>query len=139
MIFVLIAGTYTPLCLFALPRGEAVLLLSIVWGGAAVGIALRMLFLGAPRWLYVPLYLGLGWAAILFLPDLLHAVGVAALVLLAVGGALYTIGAVIYTMHWPDPSPRTFGFHELFHACTIGAAICHYIAIWFAMGAWSAA
>jgi hemolysin III len=81
----------------------------------------------------VPCYIGLGWVAVFVLPQLLEHGGVAALVLLVVGGLLYTVGGVVYATHWPDPSPRTFGYHEVFHLCTILAAVCHYLAIWFAL------
>jgi hemolysin III len=85
----------------------------------------------APRWVGVPLYLLLGWVAVWYTGTILHSAGVAAMVLLFVGGALYSIGGILYALRWPDPWPNTFGFHEFFHACTAVAAICHYIAMWF--------
>jgi hemolysin III len=133
MIFVFIAGSYTPFALLALPSQSGMTLLWIVWGGALAGVALKMLWPSAPRWVGVPLYLLLGWVAVWFAGAILHGAGVAAFVLLAVGGALYSIGGVLYAMKWPDPWPTTFGHHEFFHACTAVAAICHYIAMWFAV------
>ena len=87
----------------------------------------------APAWVGVPIYVALGWVAVFVLPDLLHNAGVAALVLLLVGGALYTVGGVMYALRRPDPWPRTFGYHEFFHAATVLAAICHHVAIWLAL------
>jgi hemolysin III len=133
MIFIFIAGSYTPFALLALPRTTGMLMFWIVWGGAVAGVALKMLWPSAPRWVGVPLYLLLGWVAVWFMGPIMHGAGVAALVLLAVGGALYSIGGVLYGLKWPDPWPRTFGFHEFFHAATAIAAICHYIAMWFAV------
>ncbi len=131
MIFVFIAGSYTPFALLALPQHIGKLVLYIVWGGALAGIMLKMCWPSAPRWVGVPLYLLLGWVAVGFVGPILHNAGVAATVLLIVGGALYSIGGVLYGLRWPDPWPATFGFHEFFHACTAVAAICHYIAMWF--------
>ena len=133
MIFVLIAGTYTPFATLAMPRATGHAVLAIVWGGALAGIALTLFWPSAPRWVGVPLYLLLGWVGVWYAGMILHNVGVAAAVLLAVGGALYSIGAVFYGLRWPDPWPTTFGYHEIFHACTAVAAICQYIAIWFAV------
>ena len=133
MIFVFIAGSYTPFALLALPQASGMLLLWIVWGGAVAGVALKMLWPSAPRWVGVPLYMLLGWIAAWFVVPIMHGAGVAAMVLLAVGGALYSIGGVLYAVKWPDPWPTTFGHHEFFHACTAVAAICHYIAMWFAV------
>jgi hemolysin III len=133
MIFVFIAGSYTPFARLDMPRATGYVVLAIVWGGAVAGIALTLFWPSAPRWLGVTLYLLLGWVAIWYTPLILHNAGVAATVLLAVGGALYSIGAVFYGLRWPDPWPRTFGYHEFFHACTAVAAICQYIAMWFAV------
>lgn len=127
-IFFLIAGTYTPIAALALPPAEGQLLLILVWSGATCGIALRVLWLNAPRWLYVPLYLVLGWAAVMYTPQLLAA-NTAMLVLVFVGGGLYSLGAVVYGTKWPDPAPRSFGFHEIFHALTVGAFLCHWTAV----------
>jgi hemolysin III len=105
------------------------MVLAIVWGGALAGIALTLFWPSAPRWVGVTLYLLLGWVAVWYGRMILHEVGVAAAVLLVCGGALYSIGAVFYGLRRPDPWPTTFGYHELFHACTAAAAICQYIAI----------
>ena len=133
MIFVLIAGTYTPFAMLAMPHRSGVLVLWMVWGGALAGVLLKMCWPTAPRWVGVPLYLVLGWVSAFYIATILHNAGVAAVVLLAVGGALYSIGGVMYALRWPDPWPSTFGYHEFFHSCTVIAAICHYIAIWFAV------
>ncbi len=133
MIFVFIAGSYTPFALLALPQHEGMVLFWIVWGGALAGVALKVLWPSAPRWLGVPLYILLGWVAAWFAVPITHGAGVAAMVLLAVGGALYSIGGVLYALRWPNPWPATFGHHEFFHACTAVAATCHYIAMWFAV------
>ncbi len=127
-IFLIIAGTYTPFTVLVLPPGPARLLLWIVWGGAIVGVGFRVLWVGAPRWLYVPVYVALGWVAVVYLPDFLHA-GVAPFVLVVVGGALYTVGGLVYGIKRPNPSPRWFGFHEVFHALTVAAFIVHYVGV----------
>jgi hemolysin III len=126
-IFLIIAGTYTPFTVLLLPEGPARTLLWIVWTGALVGVAFRVLWVGAPRWLYVPVYVVLGWVAVAFLPQFLHAGGPAVLTLLVTGGALYTMGGVVYGIKKPNPSPRWFGFHEVFHALTIAAFVVHYV------------
>lgn len=126
-IFLLIAGTYTPLAILALPPDKGWLLLGIVWGGALAGIGFRVFWIHAPRWLYVPLYLLLGWAAVMYLGDLLAA-NVAMMVLVIVGGLLYTAGAIVYALKKPNPWPGHFGFHEIFHVCTVLAFMCHWTA-----------
>lgn len=128
-IFLLIAGTYTPMGVVLLTGNDRVLLLSTVWGGAILGILFRILWVGAPRWLYTPIYLALGWVAIFWLEDFYHRGGASVVTLLAAGGALYSAGAVVYGLKKPDPSPRWFGFHEIFHACTVAAFVMHYIAV----------
>lgn len=133
MIFVFIAGSYTPFAVLALPERSGEVLLWIVWGGALAGVLLKMFWPSAPRWVGTPLYILLGWVAAWFIGPILHGAGVAAVVLLIVGGALYSIGGVLYALKWPNPWPTTFGHHEFFHACTAVAAICHYIAMWFAV------
>ncbi|WP_119697142.1 PAQR family membrane homeostasis protein TrhA [Microbacterium halotolerans] len=124
-ILLLIAGTYTPIGVLALPFGNGVLLLSIVWAGAIAGILFRVLWIGAPRWLYVALYLALGWAAVMYLPQLFEA-NPAMMILIIVGGLLYSLGAVVYALKRPNPSPNHFGFHEIFHVCTVLAFLCHW-------------
>ncbi|MEU7293932.1 hemolysin III family protein [Streptomyces exfoliatus] len=131
-IFLIIAGTCTPLAVLLLSRDQWTLLLWIVWTGALVGIAFRVLWVGAPRWLYTPCYLALGWAPVRYLPDFLHSGGVAVVSLIVTGGLLYSAGAVVYGLQRPNPSPRWFGFHEVFHALTVAAFTAHYIAIFLA-------
>lgn len=126
-IFLLIAGTYTPLALLALPPSQGVLLLTVVWSGALVGVAFRVFWIGAPRWLYVTLYLVLGWAAVAYFVPIFEA-NAATMVLVAVGGLLYTAGALCYALKRPNPLPGRFGFHEVFHACTVLAFLCHWTA-----------
>ncbi|MBM7077674.1 PAQR family membrane homeostasis protein TrhA [Micromonospora humida] len=133
MIFVFIAGTYTPLCVLLLDRSTAVLMLGLVWGGALAGVAVKLIWPHAPRWVSAPLYLALGWVSVAILPQILRQGGVTVLVLLAVGGAIYSIGAVFYALRRPNPWPTVFGHHEFFHACTLIAALCHHIAIYFAL------
>ncbi|PPK70266.1 hemolysin III family protein [Actinokineospora auranticolor] len=133
MIFVFIAGTYTPFSLLAMDRPTGYIVLSVVWGGALLGVGLKLAWPHAPRWLGTPIYIALGYVAVFVLPELLHHAGAAALVLLLVGGLFYTVGAVFYATKWPNPWPTTFGHHEFFHAATVLAAACHYIAIWLAI------
>lgn len=133
MIFLFIAGTYTPVIALTMEPDRARTVLIIIWIGALAGVALKMRWPNAPSWVGVPIYLALGYVAVFVLPDLLRGGGVAALVLLLVGGLLYTVGAVFYATRWPNPWPRTFGFHEFFHAATVLAAICHHVAIWLAL------
>jgi hemolysin III len=129
MIYVLIAGTYTPFAVLDMSRSTGQMILAIVWGGALAGIALALLWPAAPRWLGVALYLLLGWVAVWYAETILHNAGLAASVLLVVGGVLYSLGAVCYALRWPDPWPSTFGYHEIFHACTAFAAICQFVAV----------
>ncbi|MFI1439172.1 PAQR family membrane homeostasis protein TrhA [Streptomyces fructofermentans] len=128
-IFLIIAGTCTPLAVLLIPSDQRSLLLWIVWTGALTGIAFRVLWVTAPRWLYTPCYLVLGWAPVCYLPDFLHAGGAAVLVLIVAGGLLYSAGAVVYALKRPDPLPAWFGFHEVFHALTVTAFTTHYTAI----------
>ena len=133
MIFIFIAGTYTPFCLLLLERDKATLILSLIWIGALGGVALKSIWPHLPRWVGAPLYLALGWGAVAILPDILHNGGVTDLVLLATGGVIYSVGAIFYAMRRPNPWPTVFGHHEFFHACTLVAAICHHIAVYFAL------
>lgn len=126
-ILLLIAGTYTPIAVLALPPKKGVLLLTLVWAGALLGIAFRVFWISAPRWLYVALYLALGWAAVMYMVDLFH-VNPAMMFLVIIGGLLYTVGAVMYALKRPNPWPGVFGFHELFHVCTVLAFLCHWTA-----------
>ena len=133
MIFVLIAGTYTPFCLVLLQGWLRWAIFGVVWGGALAGILLRNVFRQPPRWVFVTLYLALGWVALAVLPQVLERGGVAVFVLMLVGGVFYSVGAVVYARKRPDPSPRWFGFHEVFHACTLAAFAVHYVAVSFAV------
>ncbi|MFJ3146535.1 PAQR family membrane homeostasis protein TrhA [Streptomyces halstedii] len=128
-IFLIIAGTYTPLTLLLLPDSTGRPLMWAVWGAAAAGIAFRVFWVGAPRWLYTPCYIAMGWAAVFFLPDFMRTGGIAVLVLVVVGGLLYSAGGVIYGIKRPNPSPRWFGFHEVFHSLTLAAFVVHYVGI----------
>jgi hemolysin III len=128
-IFLLIAGSYTPYATLLLPAEEARLLLGLVWGGAVLGILFRVFWVGAPRWLYTPIYIVLGWTAVWFLPGLYETGGLLVVALLAAGGLLYSGGAVVYALKRPDPLPRVFGFHEIFHAATVLAFACHFAGV----------
>jgi hemolysin III len=130
IIFVFIAGTYTPVAALALDPGTARWVLTVVWVGALAGVVLKTAWPHAPPWVGVPIYVALGWVAVFVLPQLLSHGGVAAFVLLLAGGLLYTAGAVCYATRRPNPWPATFGFHEFFHAATVLAALCHLVAIW---------
>ena len=124
----LIAGTYTPFAIYLLDKNHAIVLLSIVWGGAVLSGVFRVFWLSAPRWLYVPIYIALGWAALIYLPDFYRNGGLLVLILIAFGGLLYSAGAIIYAIKKPNFSINWFGFHELFHAMTAAAFISHFIA-----------
>lgn len=126
-IFLLIAGTYTPLAVLALPPAQGTLLLTLVWGGTVIGILFRVFWTGAPRWLYVALYLLLGWAAVMYMPAL-FAANPAMMILVIAGGLFYTGGAIVYALKKPNPWPGAFGFHEIFHVCTVIAFLCHWTA-----------
>ena len=128
-IFLIIAGTYTPLTVIWLETNTAQILLSLVWGGSIIGLLFRIFWLNAPRWLYVPIYIALGWAALLYLPDFYRSAGALIVALILAGGILYSAGAIIYALKRPNFSHKYFGFHELFHSFTIAAFFCHYAAI----------
>jgi hemolysin III len=127
-IFLLIAGSYTPITLLALPQEKGLLLIVAIWATALLGIGFRVFWLGAPRWLYVIIYIVMGWAAVAFLPDFV-AVNLAMMVLILAGGLMYTIGAVFYALKKPNPVPGHFGFHEIFHSFTVLAFLCHWTAV----------
>lgn len=133
MIFLFIAGTYTPLAMLALQPTTGAVVLAVVWGGALGGVVLKLAWPNGPRWVGVPVYVALGWVAVFVLPDLMQRAGIAALVLLLAGGVLYTVGALFYALRRPNPWPRTFGYHEFFHSAVSAAAICHHVAIWLAL------
>ncbi len=131
-IFLIIAGTYTPFALCLLPPAQAATLLAVVWAGALAGVVFRVLWVEAPRWLTTPAYLLLGWVAVFYFRPLLQGGGPVIMTLMVIGGVFYTFGAVVYGIRRPDPSPRWFGYHELFHACTVAAFIVHSVAVAFA-------
>jgi hemolysin III len=128
-IFVFIAASYTPVALLVLSGTVQVVVLASVWAGALAGVAMSVAWITAPRVLVAASYLALGWVAVVAMPQLARTLGVAPLVLFAVGGLLYTLGAVVYALRRPNPWPRTFGFHEIFHALVIAAATVHFVAM----------
>lgn len=135
-IFLLIAGSYTPFAVILLDGTQQTVLLTTVWTGAVLGVGFRVFWTDAPRWLYVPLYIALGWAAIFFIPSFFDGatrlgvgIGIATFTLIVVGGALYTFGGVVYGFKRPNPWPRWFGFHEVFHTFTILAFVAHYVGV----------
>jgi len=125
-----IAGSLTPLAVVLLEGNARRTILIVVWAGALAGMLARVFWLGAPRWFYTPLYVALGWVAVWQMPAFWHATpqGPTIVWLIAAGGLAYTIGAVVYGTRWPNPSPRWFGFHEVFHSLTVVGFVCHYIA-----------
>jgi hemolysin III len=128
-ILLLIAGTYTPLMVLALRGWTRVSVLAVVWAGAAGGIAAQLAWRPARRWVSTSLFIGLGWVALFVLPQLLRGAGVLVLALVLAGGVMYSLGGVVYARKRPDPSPRWFGFHEVFHAATIAAYFSQYAAV----------
>lgn len=135
-IFLFIAGSYTPFALILLDGNARTIMLTTVWTGALLGIAFKVFWPRAPRWMSAPIYIALGWAAIFFIPAFFEGatamglgIGIAIFVLIAVGGALYTVGGLVYGFQWPNPSPRVFGFHEIFHGFTIAAFVAHYVGV----------
>ena len=132
-IFLLIAGTYTPLSVALLSTRTTALVLGIVWGGAAMGIIKCLVWPSAPRWFSTVLYVALGWVATWFLPQFWMTGGPAIVWLLVSGGVTYTVGGVVYARRWPDPDPRWFGFHEIFHVCTVAAWACQCVACYLAV------
>lgn len=131
-IFLIIAGTYTPLAVLLLPPGQGTVLLTLVWSGALVGLLARVLWLNAPRWVYVPVYLALGWVAVAYMGQFWSTGGPAVVWLVLGGGLAYTAGAIVYGAKKPDPSPAWFGFHEIFHVLTVLGFACHVVAIYLA-------
>ncbi len=129
MIFVFIAGTYTPFALLAFSGALRVVVLASVWGGAALGVVLELYWIHAPRWVSAVAYLAVGWIGIIALPQFFPALGVAAAVLVIVGAGLYTVGAVAYATTWPNPFPATLGFHEVFHLLVVAAAVTQFVAL----------
>lgn len=128
-IFVMIAGSYTPLCLLTLGGGLGGGILVAVWSGAVAGVVLALTGIAEKRVVGLVVYIGLGWAITLALPALTRRLTTADLVLLLVGGLLYTVGCVFMGTRWPDPYPRVFGYHEVWHVMVVGAVVCHYLVI----------
>lgn len=131
-IFLLIAGSYTPVSLVLLPRDQATVLLTLVWTGAISGMLFRIFWINAPRWLYVVLYLVLGWSAMLYVTDLFRASWIT-MTLILIGGLFYSIGAGVYGFKRPNPSPKWFGFHEVFHSLTVAAFLCQWAGVFVAV------
>lgn len=130
-VYLLIAGTYTPVCLLVLNGAWRIVVLTIVYAGAAAAVVLKFAWVEAPKWLAAVLGIALGWAGVAILPQVATRLNPAAVVLLGVGGLAYTAGAIIYVRRRPNPMPTVFGYHELFHALTIVAVACQYVAIAF--------
>ncbi len=128
-IFLMIAGTYTPLCVALLDGTAQRAVLAVVWAGALAGIAFRVAWLSAPAWLYTPFYVALGWVALAVLPAMAREGGRAVVSLVVAGGLAYSAGGVVYALRRPDPAPATFGYHEIFHTGTIVGFVCHYLAV----------
>jgi hemolysin III len=131
MIFLLIAGTYTPFALLALHGALATAILVVVWAGALGGIVLNLVWIDAPKWVTALVYVALGWVAVIAFPSLFDNLGVTPTILVAAGGVLYTLGAVVYALRRPDPAPAIFGYHEIFHALVIAAAALQFVVIAF--------
>jgi hemolysin III len=136
-IFLLIAGTYTPFALVLLDGAQRTVLLAVIWSVAVMGVTFKMLWMDAPRWLYIPIYVGMGWVAVFFVPAFASGsrerlgvgAGTAVLLLIIIGGALYTVGGAVYGFKRPNPWPQWFGFHEVFHTFTILAFVTHYVGV----------
>ena len=129
-IFVLIAGTYTPICVNVLPRPLGTVVLALIWSLAVAGVGSAVLTLHLPRWATTALYMGMGWVAVIALPSLITHLPLPASLLLFLGGALYSIGALVYAIQRPNPLPRVFGFHEIFHLLVVGGSAAFVVAIW---------
>jgi hemolysin III len=129
MIFLLIAGTYTPVGLLVLAGRLATVVLAVVWGGALAGIVLELVWTRAPRWLGGAVYLTLGWVAVVAMPQLFARLGLAGGLLLVAGGLSYSVGAAVYELRRPDPVPAVFGYHEVFHLLVIAGVAAHFLAI----------
>ena len=128
-IYLLIAGTYTPFCLLALDGAWRITVFTIVWSGALVAIAVKFAWVEAPKALGAAVAVLLGWVGVVTLPQLIGRIGVAPTTLLIVGGGLYTAGALVYAFRRPNPSPRVFGYHEIFHALVVAAVACQYVGV----------
>jgi hemolysin III len=131
MIFFLIAGTYTPFALLALDGPLADAILAVVWIGAIAGAIVEMVWIEHPKWVAALVYISIGWVALIAFPELWNEMGAGGTLLVAAGGLLYTIGAVVYATQRPNPNPRVFGYHEVFHLLVIAAAAAHFAAVAF--------
>jgi hemolysin III len=131
MIFFLIAGTYTPFALLVLDGTLANAILVTVWGGAAAGVVLNLVWVDSPKWVTATVYIAVGWVALAAFPELISELGVIATALIAAGGVLYTLGAIVYALRRPDPAPAVFGYHEIFHLLVIAAAAIQYAVVAF--------
>jgi hemolysin III len=131
MIFFYIAATYTPICLIPLRGPWGWSLFGVVWGIALGGIAMKVFWLSAPRWLSTSIYLAMGWLVLVGIYPLVQAMSPASLAWLVAGGLVYSLGAIVYAVKWPDPFPRRFGFHEIFHLFVIGGSFCHYVVMYW--------
>ena len=129
MIFVFIAATTTPFALLVMQEPLATVVLVCVWGGAALGVVVKLVWIDAPKWLSAAAYIALGWVSVIATPQIFDRAGVVAVILLAAGGLAYTAGAVVYALGRPDPAPTVFGFHEIFHVLVIFAATAHFVAV----------
>jgi len=128
-IFLFIAGTYTPFALLAFTGVVPAIVLACVWGGAALGVALNVSWIDAPKWVTTPVYLLVGWVGVIAAPQVFTELHVASAILVVTGGVLYSLGALVYALHWPDPFPTVFGFHEIFHALAVAAAVAQFVAV----------
>lgn len=131
MIFFYIAATYTPICLIPLRGPWGWSLFGVIWGLAVAGIVMKIFWLSAPRWLSTAIYIAMGWLVLVGVYPLVQALSVGALFWLALGGVVYTLGAVIYATKWPNPMPKLFGFHEIFHLFVIGGTACHFVVMYY--------
>jgi hemolysin III len=128
-IFIFIAGTYTPFALLAFDGAISWIVLATVWFGAALGLVLNFVWLDAPKWVSTLAYVAVGWVGVITIPQMFSGVGTTGSVLVIIGGALYTLGALTYAFHWPNPFPRTFGYHEVFHVLVVAAASTQFVAV----------
>lgn len=131
MIFFYIAATYTPICLIPLRGPWGWSLFGVIWGLAVAGIVMKIFWLSAPRWLSTAIYIAMGWLVLVGIYPLVQALSTGALFWLALGGVVYTLGAVIYATKWPNPIPKHFGFHEIFHLFVIGGTACHFVVMYY--------
>ena len=129
MIFLFIAASTTPFALLVMEEPLATIVLVSVWGGAALGVVVKLVWIDAPKWLSAAAYIALGWVGVIATPQIFDRAGIVAVVLLAAGGLAYTAGAVVYALGRPDPAPTVFGFHEIFHALVVLAAVAHFVAV----------